>query len=100
MTVDLLLWSIPALVLSVALLGVRRYSLINVVRHVGGLVVVLGTLAASASIALDPPVLILLGAIGGTLVGQAYQDEKRRAADRRRAVGLDGGEAMLVARQG
>jgi hypothetical protein len=100
MTLDVLLWSIPALVLSVALLGVRRYSLFNIVRHVGGVAVVLGTMAVSASVALDPLVLIFLGAIGGTLVGQAYQDEQRRAADRRRAVGLDGGEAMFVAGQG
>jgi outer membrane lipoprotein SlyB len=100
MTVDVLLWSIPALVLSVALLGVRRYALFNVVRHVCGATVVVGTLAVSASVALDPPVLILLGAIGGTLVGQAYQDEKRRAADRRRAVRLDSGEAMVVAGHG
>ncbi|MEO8229496.1 MAG: hypothetical protein ABI628_07015 [Chloroflexota bacterium] len=99
MTVELLLWSIPALVLSVALLGVRRYSLFNVVRHLCGAVVVLGTLAVSASVALDPPVLLFLGAIGGTLVGQGYQDEKRRAADRRRAVGLDSG-AILAGGQG
>ncbi len=98
MTVDLLLWSIPPLILSVALLGVRRYSLFNVARHVGGMAIVLGTLAASATIRLDPPVLILLGAIGGTLVGQAYQDEKRRATDRRRAVDLADGGALLVAR--
>lgn len=100
MTIDLLLWSIPPLILSVALLGVRRYSLFNVARHVCGMVVVFGTLAVSASVGLEPAVLILLGATGGTLVGQAYEAEKRRAADRRRAVGLDDGEAMIVARPG
>ena len=100
MTIDLLLWSIPMLVLSVALLGVRRYSLFNVARHVCGVVVIFGTMAVSADVALDPPVLILLGAIGGTLVGQAFEDERRRAADRRRAVGLDDGPGTLLARQG
>jgi hypothetical protein len=99
MTIDLLLWSIPPLILSVAMLGMRRYSLFNVARHVCGVVVVFGTLAVSASVGLEPPVLILLGATGGTLVGQAYEAEKRRAADRRRAVGLDDGEGMVVARQ-
>ncbi len=38
---------------------------------------------------LEPPVLIFLGAIGGTLVGQAYEAEKRRAADRIRSLQTD-----------
>jgi hypothetical protein len=98
--IDVLLWSIPALILSIALLGIRRYSLFNVTRHVIGMVIVVGTLVASATFVLEPFVLILLGAIGGTLVGQAYEAEKRRAADRRRAVGLDDGDSMVIAGQG
>jgi hypothetical protein len=99
MLIEVLLWSIPALILSVALLGIRRYSAFNVARHTIGMVIVVGTLVASTFV-VEPIVMILLGAIGGTLVGQAYEAERRRAADRRRAVGLDGGDAMVIAEQG
>ena len=98
MNLELLLWSIPPLIFSVAFLGVRRYSLLNVARHVSGVAVVFGALALDVSAADDRPLLIFLGAIGGTLVGQAFEAEKRRAADRRRAVGLDGGEFRQVSR--
>ncbi len=35
MTGDLLLWSIPLIILAVAMLGMRRYSPLNLARHVG-----------------------------------------------------------------
>ncbi len=54
MTIDLLLWSIPPLVLLAALLGVRHYSLYNIVRHVCGVVVIFGTMAVRDSARSSP----------------------------------------------
>jgi uncharacterized membrane protein len=88
-TGDVLLWSIPLIILAVAMLGMRRYSPLNLARHAGGMVIVLATLALGTSAVLEPPVLIFLGAIGGTLVGQAYEAEKRRAADRIHSLDTD-----------
>ena len=99
MTIDVLLWSIPPLIISAAMLGIRRYSPLNLARHVAGAVIVFGTLAATTSVTLDPPIVLFLGAIGGTLIGQAYEAEKGRAADRRRSVGLDD-DAIVVATRG
>ena len=100
MNTDVILWSIPPLILVIAMLGIRRYSPFNVLRHVAGSIVVFGTLAFSTSGVLEPPVMILLGAIGGTLIGQAYEAENHRAAARRRRVGLDDDRSMVVARDG
>jgi hypothetical protein len=96
MTSDLLLLSIPPLILLVAMLGIRRYSRLNLARQVGGFVIVYATLAAGMTGALDAPVAVFLGAIGGTLVGQAYEAEKQRAAERRRAVGIGDDRGMSV----
>ncbi|MEZ0241142.1 MAG: hypothetical protein ACAH65_10125 [Chloroflexota bacterium] len=98
MPTDLLLWSIPPFILLVAMLGIRRYSQLNLLRQVAGAVLVLGTLGVSTRVPVEPPVLIFLGAIGGTLIGQAYEAEKRRAAERRRAVGLDEDGVALATR--
>ena len=89
MTGDLLFWSIPPLIALVGLLGVRRFSRLNIARQVGGLAIVYAALGLGMNNVLDAPILVLLGAIGGTLVGQAYEAERQRAAERRRGVGLD-----------
>ena len=82
MLVERLVILVPVLILAVALLGVRRYTAFNIGRHAGGFALVMVLVALDGSIAIEGPVLVLLGAIGGTLVGQAYEAERRRAADR------------------
>jgi len=82
MVVERLLILVPLLVLGVALLGIRRYAPVNVVRTIAGWTLILVLIALDGTVAVAGPILVLLGAIGGTLAGQSYEAERRRAADR------------------
>lgn len=82
MSVERLVILVPLLILGVALLGVRRYTPVNIARTIGGTTLIVVLIALDGSIQIEGPILVLLGAIGGTLAGQSYEAERRRAADR------------------
>jgi len=81
---------IPFVLLAIAILGVRRYAPLNIARVGGGSAFVWVFVIASGgpSIAIDPPVLILLAAIAATLVGQGFEAERQRARDRLVSIGV------------